>query len=194
MCVCYFPSLCAVFLNHEVVEFQPRIVTAPDLGSGANAYNYSTPPAPPVPKVVSVFVYPPLPPSGPISYFLLHLAPVNSASLSLFVPASPNPMLPWCGATVHLDDASACRSPPLVCASLPPMPTFRRSSSPCLYIFTGAIIWMMLHFLTADNSPEFQWNVDTYGGRIYKYLLHLCFWLICCFIDIHDGQSKSRVS
>ena len=94
MCVCYCPSVCAVFLNHEVVEFQPRIVTAPDLGSGANAYNYSTPPAPPVPKVFSVFVYPPCPPPGlsPISSSILHPS-TPLLYLSLY-PLLPTPCCP----------------------------------------------------------------------------------------------------
>ena len=34
-CVCYWPPICVVFLNHEVVVFQPRIVTTLDLGSFA---------------------------------------------------------------------------------------------------------------------------------------------------------------
>ena len=36
--VCYRPPVCFVCLNHEVVVFQPQIVTAPYLGSVANAY------------------------------------------------------------------------------------------------------------------------------------------------------------
>ena len=37
--------------------------------------------------------------------------------------------------------------------------------------FRGTIIWLMFHFLTSDNRPEFWWNLDTYGGRSYLYLL-----------------------
>ena len=36
--------------------------------------------------------------------------------------------------------------------------------------------------------------MDNYGGISHIYLLHLCIWIICCFIDCHDGRAKSRVS
>ena len=52
----------------------------------------------------------------------------------------------------------------------------------------------MSHLLTADNRPEFQWNVNTYVGRSRIYLLQLCVWLIYCLIDIHDGRAQSQVS
>ena len=55
VCVCYRPPVRVVCLNHEVVDFQPRTVTAPDLGSGANAYTYYIPTAPPIPTVFFVF-------------------------------------------------------------------------------------------------------------------------------------------
>ena len=45
----------------------------------------------------------------------------------------------------------------------------------CLYIFTGTVIWLMSHFLTADNRPGFQWNVNTYGGGvIYIFCSFVC--------------------
>ena len=48
-----------------------------------------------------------------------------------------------------------------------------------VYIYlTGSIIWLMSCFLTANNRPAFQWNMDTYGGRYHIYLLQLCIWLI----------------
>ena len=60
--------------------------------------------------------------------------------------------------------------------------------------FWGTVIWIMSHFLTAENRPGFQWNVDTYGGRSHIYLLPLFVCIIYCFIDIHDGRSQSQVS
>ena len=58
VCVCFRPPVCAVCSNHEVVEFQPRTVITPDLGSFTNTYNYSIPTAPPVPTVFWIFVSP----------------------------------------------------------------------------------------------------------------------------------------
>ena len=52
--------------------------------------------------------------------------------------------------------------------------------------FTDTIIWKMFCFLTAENKPAFQKNVDMHGGRSHLYLLQVCIWLIFCFIDIHD--------
>ena len=46
--LCNFPQVCEVFLNYEVVVFQPQKVTPPHLGSVANLTNFiSIPPAPP---------------------------------------------------------------------------------------------------------------------------------------------------
>ena len=53
-------------LNHEVVKFQPRAVTSPDLGSDANDYTISNLPAPPVPTVFWII----------FSSFLLGLSPI----------------------------------------------------------------------------------------------------------------------
>ena len=64
----------------------------------------------------------------------------------------------------------------------------------CLYIFTVKIICIMFFFLNPNNRAAFQWNVDTYGNRSHSYILRLCIWLICCFIDSHDSQAQSRVS
>ena len=64
----------------------------------------------------------------------------------------------------------------------------------CLYIFTCTIIWIMSHFLTADNGPVFQWNVGKYGGKSHIYHLHLHIWIICCCIDSNEGGAQSRVS
>ena len=63
----------------------------------------------------------------------------------------------------------------------------------CPYIFLGTIIWLMSHFLSADNRPGFHWNVDNYGGRSHLYLLKLWIWIIYCFIDIHDVRAQSQV-
>ena len=44
------------------------------------------------------------------------------------------------------------------------------------------------------KRPDYQWNVDTYGGRSHIYLLRLCIWLIFYYINIHDRHSISQVS
>ena len=36
--------------------------------------------------------------------------------------------------------------------------------------------------------------MDTYGGISHIYLLQLCVWIICCFIDCNYGRAQSRVS
>ena len=48
VCVCFRPPSCPVCPDNKVVEFQPRTVTEPDLGSDANSYTTYIPPAPPV--------------------------------------------------------------------------------------------------------------------------------------------------
>ena len=65
MCVCFRPPARLVCPNHEVVEFQPRKVTDPDLGSDANAYTIYIPPTPPV-QLCSR----PSPPPPPWAYIL----------------------------------------------------------------------------------------------------------------------------
>ena len=52
----------------------------------------------------------------------------------------------------------------------------------------------MFYFLTANNMPVFQWNVDTYGRRRHIYLLQLYICIIYIFIDSHDFRAQSRVS
>ena len=64
-----------------------------------------------------------------------------------------------------------------------------------IYIYlTDMFIWLMFSFVTANTGPDFQWNVDTYDGRINLYLLQLCVWIIFCFIEIHDHRAQSWVS
>ena len=43
----------------------------------------------------------------------------------------------------------------------------------CLYSFKVTIIWLMSHFLTSENRPEFRWNIDTYGGRS-RFISYIC--------------------
>ena len=38
VCVCYWPPVREIFPNHEVMIFQPRTLTTPDLGSVAYCY------------------------------------------------------------------------------------------------------------------------------------------------------------
>ena len=38
VCVCYWPPVCEVFPNYEVVVFHPQILTTPDLGSFTYCY------------------------------------------------------------------------------------------------------------------------------------------------------------
>ena len=152
MCVCYRPPAHTVCLNHEVVEFQPRTVTAPDLVSGANAYTYSIPPSPPVITVFCVIVSP-----SPRAYILLP-PPSCTRQLRFSLYLRTRFYLP------HITRVRSDRPPgrrlclpaSTACMCFAPMPAVPRSSSPCLYIFIGAIIWIMLQFLITEKSAAFQ--------------------------------------
>ena len=70
--------------NHEVVMFQPRTGTAPDLGSIDNFTFYNSPPAPPVStNFLDIFLPPPLSCRPTISSvfghhpYILHLLPTS---------------------------------------------------------------------------------------------------------------------
>ena len=90
VCVFCQTPVHAVYLNHEVVAFQTRTVTTPDLGSVANITTILyLPPCLFQPCSGSSFP----PPPGPISY----LSPIFHPSmplLSLFAPASTLPSRP----------------------------------------------------------------------------------------------------
>ena len=90
VCVCCWPPARPVCPNHEVVEFLPRTVTDPDLGSVANAYNISIPPAPPVPTMFWIVFSPP---PRPISYRPSIFHRRRCFSLSLH-PLPPPPSYP----------------------------------------------------------------------------------------------------
>ena len=66
-CCCYWPPVCEVCPNYEVVEFQPRTLTTPDLGSVAYCYVLLLDPS--YPLLLPSKVLPPLPSS---SVFPLH--------------------------------------------------------------------------------------------------------------------------
>ena len=86
--MCYYLPVRVVFPNHEVVLFQPRTLTAPKLGSVANAYTYSIPPTAPVPSVFCIFVS-----TFPRKDLLLppHISPIDTASLYLCTCFFPLP-------------------------------------------------------------------------------------------------------
>ena len=108
VCVYFLPPVHAVFLNHEVVVFQPQTGTAPDLGFVANYTFYYSPPALPVSTIfLDVFIYP-LYPTPPPSVAFVVLTP-------LYCTRSPPP-LPERNA-VHLDVVPT-RHPPASAARL----------------------------------------------------------------------------
>ena len=117
VCVCvYFrPPDRPIFPNNEVVNFQPRTVTDPDLGSVSNAYTTSTPPThPPVPTVFWIVFFP-----SPRTYLLStpHISPVNADSLSIFTHFYP-PHLARLRSDCPPGSPPSLRPPPLFCASL----------------------------------------------------------------------------
>ena len=117
LCLCHRPPVHAVCLNHEVVVFQPRTVTAPDLVSVSNAYTYSSLLPPHLFQPCSG--YPFLPPPVPISYRppIFHPStPLLSLSLHLLLPP---PSLPGVERPSTWTSPPAYRPPPLVLTSLP---------------------------------------------------------------------------
>ena len=60
--------------------------------------------------------------------------------------------------------------------------------------YTHMFIWLMFRFVTTKTRPDFQLNMDTYGGRSHLYFLQLYIWIIFCFIGRHDQQEQSYIS
>ena len=91
MFVFYRSPVCAVIPNHEVVVFQPRTVTAPDLGYVANITTILSLP---------LYLFHPCsgslftPPSGSISYYSPIFIRLHHFSLSFYLLPSP-PHLAW---------------------------------------------------------------------------------------------------
>ena len=77
--VVFQTTIFAVCTNHEVVVFQPKIGTAPDLDSVANYTFYSNSPAPPVStNFLDILIYPLYPTSPGLVVFSL-VAPLSCA-------------------------------------------------------------------------------------------------------------------
>ena len=118
MCVCVFwPPARPVCPNHELVEFEPRTVTGPDLGSVANTYTIFLSPCPTCSNRVLDHLFP-----SPWAYLLPppHISPVDAVYLSLCTRFSL-PILLGSGATVHLDDAP-CLPAATACLHFTPLP------------------------------------------------------------------------
>ena len=112
VCVCCRTPDRPVFPNNEVVEFQPRTVTSPDLGSVAKAYTIFLSPRPICSNRVLNHLFP-----SPWDY-LLFPPPIFHPStplLSLFAPASPPPYCP-------------VAEQPSTCKTLPPVSRHRSSA------------------------------------------------------------------
>ena len=111
MCVCFRPPASPVCLNHEVLELQPWTLTGPDLGSDANAYTVSNPPAPPVPTVFWIVFFPL--PLGLSPIALPQLSPVNATTQDRQVTGPPVEASRGGGAGVRLMEAGRGRKGPL---------------------------------------------------------------------------------
>ena len=138
MLLCFFPSVCGVCPNHEMVVLQPWTRTALRLGSVGNYKFYSKPHAPPVSSgFLDLLIFLPIsycPP--PTSNFCLHipsllnLLPTSSAGVK-HRPTGRRPHMP--PASLHLSSlrpaphACVFGQFPLLCA--PPLSCPRPSPS-----------------------------------------------------------------